>query len=569
MTSVGSGGKGVGAPDGRRAGNRSLTGGSFSLWLGGLLVLHVVLGALHWEPVLFTGGDNVVYMILGKALASGTGYVDLHLPGAPLHSKYPPVYPALLAVADLFGGLQVSKALSLLLTTGAVGLTGLLGRRLFRPTVGIGAAAVMAVNPVLLQYSHWVLSEAPFTFLVLASLWAWERREDELDAAHGGAIWGWLPLALAAAAFLTRTAGLPLLVIAVVVPALRHRWKEAGLAAVAATAAAGGWAAYQAIAAPAEAGYVGELLMVNPYEPSAGTVGVAGLLARAATNSWLYVSTILPLSYLQEPGVGRPSAGIPASAAGLVVLALAVVGWADRALSRLGAPELFAVLYAGLIVLWPSVWSDQRFLLPLLPLLTIYALGGASRAISRVAARASGGRDALAASGAVALMALAAVGLGGREAAARVPDRIGCFAGWKQGAPCLPPAFRTFFDLARWAGDHTPPDAIVANRKPQFFWWFSRRKGDVYPFADRPEVVLEGLDEMGADYVVFDQISTTTLRYLRPAILERADRFELVHRTDPPETLLLRFLPEPRTAERPLVPGRGRPALASGAGGRP
>lgn len=544
MTAAGPGGGEVGGANGRAG-----TSGSFRLWLGGLLCLHLVLGLLLWEPTLFTGGDNVVYMILGRALRSGAGYVNLHLPGTPLHAKYPPLYPTLLAVADLFGSLQVSKALSLLLTTGAVGLTGLLGRRLFRPVVGLGAAAVMAVNPVLLQYSHWVLSEAPFTFLVLAALWAWERREGEVGG-DGGGKGVWLPLVLAAAAFLTRTAGLPLLLVAVALPLLRRRWTEAALATAVAVAVAGGWAAYQAVAAPGATGYVEALLMVNPYDPSAGTVGLAGLIGRAATNSWLYVSTILPLSYLREPGAGRAPAGLLVAGGGLVVLVLGAIGWTRRALSRLGAPELFAIAYAGLIVLWPSVWSDQRFLLPLLPLLTVYALGGAAAAISRLVERGSGTRRSRTRSAAVVAIAVAAVGLGSYDAADRIPTRIECFAAWRQGSPCIHPAFGAFFDLARWTKDHTPPDAIVANRKPQFFWWFSRRQGDVYPFSDRPEAVLEGLDEMGADYVVFDQISTTTLRYLRPAILARQDRFELVQRTGPPETLLFRLLPEPRSASR-------------------
>lgn len=535
-------------------------GESFRLWLGGLLLLHLVLGALLWEPVLFSGGDNVVYMILGRALRTGAGYVDLHLPGSPLHTKYPPLYPGLLAVTDLLGGLQLSKALSLALTAGGVGLTGLLGRRLFGPAVGLAAAAVMAVNPVLLQYSHWVLSEAPFTFLVLASLWAWERREGEVGSGGRAGRGVWLPLALAAAAFLTRTAGLPLLLVAVALPATRGRWKEAAVATLVAGVVAAGWAAYQALAAPGEAGYVRELLMVNPYDPSAGTVGLAELIGRAASNSWLYVSTILPLSYAREPETGRASAGFLAGAAGLLVFVSGAAGWTRRALEKLGAPELFAVAYAGLIVLWPSVWSDQRFLLPLLPLLTVYALGGAHAALSRVTGRGHDGSRSPTGTAAVVAIGLAAVGLGGSDAAKRVPTRIGCLAAWRQGDPCIHPAYRAFFELARWTRDHTPRGVIVANRKPQFFWWFGHRQGDVYPFSDDPDVVLSGLEEMGADYVAFDAISATTRRYLRPAILARRDRFEVVHRTGPPETLLFRLLPEPRTASRREREGGGEGA---------
>src|SRR5579863_6257137 len=42
--------------------------------------------------------DDGIYVILGRALATGAGYRYLHLPGMPAATHYPPVYPALLAI---------------------------------------------------------------------------------------------------------------------------------------------------------------------------------------------------------------------------------------------------------------------------------------------------------------------------------------------------------------------------------------------------------------------------------------------------------------------------------------
>lgn len=91
-------------------------------WAVGLVGVHVVLGLLLYEPVLFTGGDNAGYMILGDAVRSGAGYRDLYRPEAPLHTKYPPGYPALLALVGLFGGLQTFKIVALACSAAAVGL---------------------------------------------------------------------------------------------------------------------------------------------------------------------------------------------------------------------------------------------------------------------------------------------------------------------------------------------------------------------------------------------------------------------------------------------------------------
>lgn len=541
----------------------------FRYALAGIVFLHVVLGLLLFEPVLFTGGDNVRYMILGESLGSARGYLDLHLPGAPLHTKYPPGYPAVLAVLGLVGGVQLFKLASLAFTGATVALTGVLGRRLFRGDVGLAAAAVLAVNPVLLQYSHWVLSEAAFLLLVTAALCAWASADGEVGAGEGGAggggspgegsgRLGWLALALAVGAFLTRTAGLPLLAVAVLVPAARRRWRTAAIAAAAVLAVTGGWAAYQALAAPDRTGYLGELLMVNPYAPEQGTVGVAGLLGRAAENAWLYVSAVLPGSFLSEPEAGRPPAGTGRALLGIAVVAAALTGWIRRSLEGIGPAELFTVLYAGIIALWPSVWTDQRFLLPLLPLVGIYGLAGV-RWWSERAARLGSGGAGRAVRAATAAVAVAAVLVGARDAAGRIPERLDCIADWQRGSPCMAAGYRTFFEMGRWAREHTPRDAIVANRKPEFFWWFSRRQGDVYPFSDDPAVVLRGLEEMGATHVLLDRIFSTSLRYLQPAILAHRDRFELVHRGGPPEIFLLRFTRRPRSASGPESGDAGRP----------
>ncbi|MFB6239956.1 MAG: hypothetical protein ABEJ46_00005, partial [Gemmatimonadota bacterium] len=88
--------------DGERNGAGESRGGDGWLspagWAAVAVGLHVLLGLLLYDPTLFTGGDNAGYMILADALRSGRGYLHLHLPDTPLHTKYPPGYPAALAV---------------------------------------------------------------------------------------------------------------------------------------------------------------------------------------------------------------------------------------------------------------------------------------------------------------------------------------------------------------------------------------------------------------------------------------------------------------------------------------
>ena len=49
------------------------------------------------------------------------------------------------------------------------------------------------------------------------------------------------------------------------------------------------------------------------------------------------------------------------------------MGWAMSWKVGRAVAEYFFPLYAGLILLWPEVWSGDRFALPLFPLILFYA----------------------------------------------------------------------------------------------------------------------------------------------------------------------------------------------------
>lgn len=498
-------------------------------WSALLVGMHVLLGLLLFDPTLFTGGDNAGYMILADALRSGEGYVDLYLPETPLHTKYPPGYPAALAVLGLAGGLQLFKLFSLACTATAVWLTHRLARHRLEAEAAVAATALVAVNPVLLEYSHYELSEAFFLAAVMAALVAYLTRERWLQGA--GASLG---------AFLVRTAGLPLLVATWLYHLGRREWRRLGATVAAGTAVAGGWALYQTLGGRSGEGYLQQLVMRNPYDPAAGTAGPAELVTRSAGNLWVYTSEVLPRSLLGGPL--SPEGGTAAMAVGVTVGALVLTGWLAASRDELGVPELFLPLYAGIIVLWPEQWTDRRFLLPLLPLMLVYAIRGLAAA-RRWAPGKEGASIRFAVAGALLLAApgIASAGL-------QAPDRIRCTTAHWRGSPCVDPAWTSFYDAARWAGDNTSEDAIVANRKPRIFFWLSGRRGDVYPYSRETGVVLEGLREMGAGYVVVDQLFSTTATYLIPAVQARPDRFEAVYSAGSPRTFILRIRSRPPTA---------------------
>src|SRR5262249_27500745 len=72
-------------------------------WRDGVacLLLSAVLVTAGWihcdSLVCGEYHDDAIYVTTAKALAEGEGYRQTFLPGAPPQTKYPPLYPALLA----------------------------------------------------------------------------------------------------------------------------------------------------------------------------------------------------------------------------------------------------------------------------------------------------------------------------------------------------------------------------------------------------------------------------------------------------------------------------------------
>jgi len=69
-------------------------------WLPLAMVLAgAYLGVAMISPPAFgLWQDDAVYVVTARSLAEGSGYRHLEMPQQPLQTKYPPLFPALLAV---------------------------------------------------------------------------------------------------------------------------------------------------------------------------------------------------------------------------------------------------------------------------------------------------------------------------------------------------------------------------------------------------------------------------------------------------------------------------------------
>jgi 4-amino-4-deoxy-L-arabinose transferase-like glycosyltransferase len=508
-------------PDGR-------DGGGDRLVIGACLFLTVLLCLARFEPKLHTGGDSAHYVLLAESLLrSGDGYADTMAPGDPVpHTKYPPGYPLMLApLIALFGrNIPLLKLLSVVLTACSVFVFTRFSKRRVDRRLWLVLCLAFALNPVVVDYSRWILSEAAFLFVTLLAFLFLEKSQDEEPLGRSF----WFGLAAIVAAYYIRSIGVVFLVAGTLFYLIRRRWREFLWYNVVGAGLSLPWFIRNQVVGGTATPYIEQFLLQSVYDPEAGYHDLWGMLGRVGTNLWIYAAREMPrvLAGSDGPWIGHSSLKILS----LALCGLAVVGFARTVRRRLGVAEIYFALSCLAIVLFEEVVSDVRYLVPLVPLVLVYICEG----VTTVARRVTSLDPTVPA---VATFALIGT-LGLLSQLQAIPENVEMLRRYARGDRYAGyhPAWRSFFEASDWLAANTPTDAVVTVRKPRLVHLWTGRKVVLYPFSTDPDSVLNVVLE--TDYVMVDQISNTTARYLVPAIQRAADRFEPLYRTEEPSTFV-------------------------------
>lgn len=508
----------------------------------GLGLVHLVLVLLSLLRQPHDGGDNASYLALARSLANHGTYRELWDPAARPHTLYPPGWPLILAAGLRLGiGPWMGfKVLAAGFSAGAVALSYLWARRVSTPGTALAVGVLLAVGAGVVDTGRWELSDPAFWAFTMLALYAFARMRDEgraADAAPPSAPadasrWKALrdPLVLASLATLlayaTRSAGLPLVVAAGVWLAWRRGWRSLALFAAAIGPFAAWWWARGRTGSGVS--YAAQLLYTNPYHPAMGTVGIGGMLRRIGANTVEYATQQLP--FLLTGG----RLGVPAMVIGVAVTGLALAGWGMR-MRRPGVPELWLLLYVGLVLAWPAAWATERFLLPALPVLLLCAAEPVRRLGARTRRAAWVGA---AAAGVVVLASLPPL-------ARKVERAAECRAAYSNEDPfrCMAVEWADFLELSRRLRGTLPADAAVLSRKPGLFWAYSGYPSRVYPFTAHPDSLLAAARDAGARYVVLDYMDKVSMMYLAPVLTQRPQAFCVMTGVGPGRAMLMGIQP--------------------------
>jgi hypothetical protein len=412
----------------------------------GTLVAAIALAAITPLPVGVFWDDGV-YLIGAKALASGTGYRFVHLPGAPPAVHFPPLYPALLALVWKAGpvfpaNVTLLKLVNPILLGLAAALACAFGvRRLAMPPLAAAAAALICTASLpLIVVAGVLFSEPLFLVVLFLALLLAER------AAESGGLRRALLAGLAAGALvLVRTAGLALLPALVIGMLVARRRREAAMAAAAALAAIAPWQLWVSSRASA---------LAPPLRGSYGPYVDWVLALYRARGAWFVLTVIREnvLALFRTLGIALFPFGMRELRPLLVTLVIVVVVVAMlSARRRAPAAMLFLCFYFALVLAWP--YAPDRFLWAVWPLVGLLVASGAVESW-RLGAFAHA-RASVRASVALAC-AVGAIALGGHAAySVRGMSRHWWDVAARANAAALMP-------VADWINTHTGRDDVVA-----------------------------------------------------------------------------------------------------------
>lgn len=469
--------------------------------------LHIALAWFSRNPGISWAEDDATYIILGREILHGS-YAERWDILAPTHARYPPGFPALLSLGNaVFGDhVAVYTVLVLLCSAASIALAFLVVRRHFGDAVAVFVTGLLAINTMAVAEASLIMAEAPFRLWLTVVLWSASREHPSR---------GHLALAGASAviAALTRSVGVAVIAALALHWIFERRWKAVALLAVGSVPVAL-WFVWTAVAPdPNQRGlYLHTVLTTAQSGESPGI----SMLRRVITSIVLYPRTMVPgaLSFLGLKS--NPADNVLWALLALVTIPIgAVVAWRRWRLMAL------VVLFYGLaLIVWP--WRYERFVSPVSALLLAIIGAGVMHLVRHRTPRTQF----------IVLAAVASPFVAGalQTGVPELKAMLACDRSRIAESPtCFPEEQRGLLQLAAFAREHTPDDAVFfVSKEAAFYWQSGRRTVRNDPFLNVPTdsfgALLRGA---GVTYAVLSPVGANRGGHNR-AIARACREFESV-----------------------------------------
>lgn len=493
------------------------------------VVIATVLLIFLFDPKTFLGGDNAHYMSCAQSILHGSYRVEAYI-GSPPEVGVPPGYPFILAIfLALFGRTFVpAKIFSL----GCYVVTLWLWWKLFnraglekRTAVVFLAFAVL--NPVISEYSHWEITEAPFMLISSAAILFYFISREKNSKVN------WLiTVFLAAGAFYIRAAGITLSIAIIVALLFQKRWRKAIGFFVGIGVLILPWIIY-IVAVRDQAGPG----MYFPQFFSEGGTGevfsIGSFLSKSLRNFERYSFVNLPsLFFPIAEHIFFRTMTIGYFIGGILV-ALFIFGFVNSIRSQLILYGIYIVFSVAVLLAYSEQAAIVRYLVVIFPFIAILLTKGIERGCSRFGVKKVCNCSLV--------MSIMFVFLAVPVYVTRVNKNVPYLLAYLKGNHYAGYSINyvRFIEANEWIGKHGVTSAGVISRKPRLTWWFSGHPARNYLYNPVPTIVKADIDSSGAHYILIDRISSTTPQFLIPALQTAPQQFKVLFVTRRPETYVL------------------------------
>lgn len=475
-----------------------------------IVALLGVLYLLTLNPFLGIMGDNAQYITLAKSMVSGNGFCNINFPDSPPETRYGFGYPLLIAPVVYFlpDNVIALKLVTVLFTIFSLfAIYRLFGKLADFPTATI-IMILSGVSHYVLEYSHQVMTEIPYLFFSIMAIYFVESYSETDSRVNKHLFLGGLFLAMS---YFVRTVGVFLFIAAFGYLFFKRKVEKAALILLCFLVLAGPWF-LRNHAIPERATYSAEFMLKNPYDPEQGTITLSTMWERfvsGARHHRHHISSLL---------------GYNGQRGWMFLLPIAMFGFIVSGKRKLRFHHIYVPLYFLVVFLW--YWRVPRFIVPVVPFIFYYFFSGLVHIYGRKRQIGMVARN-------LAFLVILVLSFQQDVMIVRREQRPYYYS----------PQWENYFRIADWVRENVPEESLVMCRKPYLFFLRSARKTVEYPFTRDAEKIVSAIRENEVSYVVLDGFAwtSTTRRYLYPAVLKNKDMFETVVCTGAePRTLLLR-----------------------------
>ncbi|MBN2620712.1 glycosyltransferase family 39 protein [candidate division WOR-3 bacterium] len=489
----------------------------FLLYSGIFLILTLLL----FSPRLFVGGDNAQYIALAESIVSGKGYRTVYLPDEPPNTHFPPGFPLLLCLPYVIFGknILIFKFVVFCISVGALYFLYAIARYLYEGKTKFIMAFFLSL-PIIVVYSHRVLSEMPYLFFTLGALYFFYMAEEKNPVMY------YLSFGMATFAVFIRTTGMILIISMAIMLLLKKRFKYLFILLIVFGIAYIPWHMRNAALSASDT-YFDQLFARDVFDQSSGKIGAIDFIRRIGENFDVYAFGFIPktlLPILQSKVLFGIAGGF---FVGLILLGFTI---SSRKFSVL---DIYLIGGVAIILSWPRIWASERFLLPILPIMVFYVF----TALFWISRKVKFKYLMITVVGILILLNSFAMGRAARD---MIRTNIHYFKGQKYAG--YDAIWHQYFALLNWIKHNIPPGRVIMARKPEFVYLISGHKSVIIPHTADHYEMMDAI--LQCDYVIFDAFydEKTQEHLLTPVIKREQNKFKLVGQTPEPTFFLLQVV---------------------------